>query len=629
MLAGQQLGPFTVAEEIGSGAMGTVYRARYTKSGQAVALKVISGGHDTNATALARFEREAVILKKLNHPNIVRLYATGRYRGTPFYVMEFVDGESLEAMLQRRGRFTWEEVVALGGQVCAALQHAHQQGIVHRDLKPANVMMTPAGVVKLTDFGIAKGLEVTQLTATNCTVGTASYMSPEQCRGERHLSHKSDLYSLGVVFYELLTGRRPFLADNILDMFQAHTGGKFERPSRLVMDIPIWLDTLVCQLLEKEPEKRPFDASLVAKALEDIQEKVAAQRSAGVDVATARRVDVPRHQRPRDESDREAGRILRAAASKRKLKRRTRPFYERGWFLAAGISALLAGVGLTVWQVIKPATADQLFLRAQSLMASTNAEDWDKAREGPIADFLKRHPEDPRKAEVQAWADKVDLAWREKQLHNKMRLEISPEGEVEPVAFAAVKLEDNGDLEDALERWEGLVKHKGSPDPDRHRWGLLAEKRVQTIRDAQARETQCEEQARKARRGESEHPPGSDVERWAATAVRSELFEDYSLALQNWRRVKGLTQKDTAQRVWFLLAAQKVRTLTPRAAPAAKDEKRARLDLVERKLDEAVALKANKPGEAKALCRDVIALYGKADDPELAQLVERARTLLR
>jgi serine/threonine-protein kinase len=173
MLVGQQLGPFTIEKEIGSGAMGTVYGGRY-KNGQHVAIKVISSGTDMTPTTLARFEREANILKKLNHPNIVRLYATGRHRQTPFYVMEYIEGQSLETILERRRRFTWEEVVTLGRQVCDALQHAHTQGIIHRDLKPANVMLAADGAAKLTDFGIAKGLDVTQLTATNCTVGTAA-----------------------------------------------------------------------------------------------------------------------------------------------------------------------------------------------------------------------------------------------------------------------------------------------------------------------------------------------------------------------------------------------------------------------------------------------------------------------
>src|SRR5205823_5326360 len=171
-------------------------------------------------SAQARFERETSILKQLQHPNIVRLYATGRHKGTPFFAMEFVEGEPLEDWFRRRGRLPWEEVIQLGQQLCAALQYAHEQGIVHRDLKPSNIMIQEEGTLKLTDFGIAKDLDDSGLTATFCTVGTASYMSPEQCRGARTLGPKSDLYSLGVMLYQLLTGQLPFQADTPLAMFQ-------------------------------------------------------------------------------------------------------------------------------------------------------------------------------------------------------------------------------------------------------------------------------------------------------------------------------------------------------------------------------------------------------------------------
>src|SRR5262245_24248020 len=156
MLVGKQVGPFEIKKEIGAGAMGTVYLARYS-NGAKVALKIIATGLEGDSITLGRFEREITILKQLGHPNIVRYYGNGKINGKPFYAMEFIEGETLEKVMQRRGRFSWEEVVTLGQQICAALQYAHKQGIVHRDLKPANIMVTDDGTAKLTDFGIAKG----------------------------------------------------------------------------------------------------------------------------------------------------------------------------------------------------------------------------------------------------------------------------------------------------------------------------------------------------------------------------------------------------------------------------------------------------------------------------------------
>jgi serine/threonine-protein kinase len=629
MQVGQQVGPFAIEQMIGAGAMGTVYRARYTKTGQEVALKIIAGGHDTKPTALARFEREAEILKKLSHPGIVRLFAHGRYKGTPFYVMEFIQGHSLEEELQRRRRFSWEEIVDLGQQICAALQHAHEKGIVHRDLKPANVMMTPEGVAKLTDFGIAKGVEATQLTATNCTVGTASYMSPEQCRGERNLTHKSDLYSLGVMFYELLTGRRPFLAENTLDMFLAHTEGKFERPSRLVLDIPVWLDTLVCQLMEKDPEKRPFDAAMVAQALDSIQEKIAAQRSAGVELVTARRMDVPRGQRPKDETDLEAARTLREAATKKKVKRKRRPFYERGWFQAVAISALLLGVGGLVAYVLRPPAPDKLYEQAKYWMDSKEPKEWSKARDGPIKKFLDHYADrtDAQAMQMRAWADQVDTALREEQLHNRLRMQMSPDDEAERLAYSAVKFEEAGDLDGALHRWQDLEKLKDAADADQRLWGLLAGKRMRDLRDVDDREKHWRDRVEQARLGIQELKPDTETDGWIATALRAEMFGDAALALKNWRKLKDTYHKDLAQRTWLLLAAKKVRVLAEQA-PRGSEEQQVRRELVQKKIEQAESLKGDKIGEARALCRDILSLYDKTDDPEVNKRVGEARKLL-
>src|SRR5690349_7173184 len=136
MLVGQKLGPFLIEKELGAGAMGAVYGGRYVKTGARVAIKVMMPGVAANEHSAARFKREAEILKQFNHPNIVKLYGTGTSSGIRFYAMEYIDGEPLDQVLQRRGRFSWEVVVELGQQLCAALQHAHEQGVVHRDLKP-------------------------------------------------------------------------------------------------------------------------------------------------------------------------------------------------------------------------------------------------------------------------------------------------------------------------------------------------------------------------------------------------------------------------------------------------------------------------------------------------------------
>ncbi len=291
MLVGKALGPYLVDKELGSGAMGTVYRAKHKDTGERVAVKLMSPALGTSDQARARFERELHILKQLSHPNIVRYKGSGRYHGAPFFIMEYVQGDSLDHVMARRDRLTWEEIVEMGTQLCDALQHSHDKGIIHRDLKPSNVMVLRDGTVKLTDFGIAKDTDVTALTAANSTVGTAAYMSPEQCKGSRDITYKSDLYSLGVMFYELLTGRKPFHAETAVEMFMKHAKEKFAPPSQWVPECPPWLNTLICQLMEKQPEQRPQSADMVAKALALVKEKMLTQQSAGLDTAKKRRMD--------------------------------------------------------------------------------------------------------------------------------------------------------------------------------------------------------------------------------------------------------------------------------------------------------------------------------------------------
>jgi predicted Ser/Thr protein kinase len=410
MLVGQSIGPFEIEKELGSGAMGTVYRATYTKTGRPVAIKVIAAGLGDNERVQQRFEREADILKQLKHPNIVRLLASGKYHRSPFYAMEFIDGEPLDAILARRGRLSWQEVVELGKQICAALQHAHEAGIIHRDLKPSNLMLEKSGTLKLTDFGIAKDTDVTGLTSANSTVGTAAYMSPEQCRGERNLTPKSDLYSLGVLLYELLTGRKPFVAESAMDMFIQHVQGEFDRPTEHVMDIPIWLDNLVCQLMEKKPENRPLDARTVAQALEDVKVKVEALRSAGED-AVARLARSP-GRIAKEERERAESVATVKRRKKKKVVEEVDPGNRTKIVLAILLSVLLLTlVGLLVF-ALQPAGPAELLQRADKLIKqgdklfrgndSSCRELWIDAEEKFLNKLLQKYPNAPEAELAQA-----------------------------------------------------------------------------------------------------------------------------------------------------------------------------------------------------------------------------------
>ncbi len=645
MQKGQQVGPFVVEKVLGSGAMGAVYRARYTKTGARVALKVIGAGLSDNPNLLRRFEREAAILKQLQHPNIVRYYGAGKSHGTPYYAMEYVEGESLDRTLIRRGRMTWEEVVQLGEQLCAALQHAHEHGIIHRDLKPSNLMVLADGIVKLTDFGIAKDLDVTGLTSAHCTVGTASYMSPEQCRGERELTHKSDLYSLGVMFYELLTGKKPFIAETPMEMFMMHIQGTFERPSRLVLDTPVWLDNLICQLLEKKPEQRPRDAKMVAEALGRVAEKVAAQRSAGVEAVKSRAIDRPRGAAAVDETDREAARTLREVVTGKKRKRKQKPLYTRVWFQAVAIALVLGGMAGLLYLVFRPAGSGALFAHIQAELSSNNPDKWDAAAP-EMEQFIRRFPREPQADTVRSWSDWYDVSAVEPTLYNRIEGKINnkPDPGAETLAFAAIRAEKDGDLDEAGKRWKDLAEVDTAPRSLR----LLAGVHQKELGDVQARGQQVYEDLRRYRSGSLK--PASDEEGLAVEAWRYESFGDPAAARSRWRSLKekdaqgrpprrppppALQQspdlkqefdQQMAQWQWGLLAASKNRDLEKKVPDNPAE---ARQKLLEKELKDARAiLKEGRKDDAFFICREILHLYEGGAFPGTDQAVKEARELL-
>ena len=247
-----------VLEFVGKGGMGAVYKARQPNLDRLVALKILPPTAAGDPGFAERFNREARALARLNHPNIVAVHDFGKAGALHYLVMEFVDGGNLR-QIEQAGRLAPEQALAIVPQICEALQFAHNEGIVHRDIKPENILLDKKGRVKITDFGIAKMLGLTAgqapLTGARDVVGTPHYMAPEQIEKPQTVDHRADIYSLGVVFYEMLTGELPL--------------GKFAPPSRKV-HLDVRLDEVVLQALEKEPELRYQQASHVKTAIDTI-----------------------------------------------------------------------------------------------------------------------------------------------------------------------------------------------------------------------------------------------------------------------------------------------------------------------------------------------------------------------
>src|SRR6266851_2352022 len=243
---------YVVERALGRGGMATVYLALDRALDRQVALKALAEHFAADEPLRQRFLREARLAAKLVHPNVVQVYDVGEDERGPFIVMEYVAGDSLADELGRRGRLPPAEVVSVAIQLCSALEAAHAEGLVHRDIKPQNILRRPDGQVKLADFGIARSITGTQHTEIGTVLGTAAYLSPEQARGEP-VTAAADIYSLGIVLYELLTGKTPFSADTLPELLLKREQAAVPPPSDLVADIPPGLEAVVMRCLALRP----------------------------------------------------------------------------------------------------------------------------------------------------------------------------------------------------------------------------------------------------------------------------------------------------------------------------------------------------------------------------------------
>ncbi len=252
--AGTNIGIYRIIEKIGVGGMGEVYLAEDTRMKRKVALKFLPAHLCQDDDSRARFYREAEATTKLNHPNIVTIFGVSEHEGRPCFAMELVTGQTLGS-LAKAEHLDFERIIDLTLQICEGLAAAHESGVIHRDIKPANIVVDEKNRLRLLDFGLAAAKGTEQLTRTGSTMGTVQYMSPEQVQG-KGLDHRSDLFSLGVVVYGMITGRTPFGRDNEAATLNAILHDEPEPPARYKADVPDELQRMVSKLLEKDPSMR-------------------------------------------------------------------------------------------------------------------------------------------------------------------------------------------------------------------------------------------------------------------------------------------------------------------------------------------------------------------------------------
>jgi serine/threonine protein kinase len=515
-MIGVRLGCWVVEEEIGRGGMGAVYKARRADSAPAdapqwAAIKVLAAELALESGFQARFQREIDILARLRHPHIVRLYDSGQQQHRFWFAMEYVPGRSYESLRDQTGRIPWPEVLQVALQIAPALKHAHDHGIIHRDLKPANLLrgVDPDDAdgklyVKLTDFGIASLFASPHLTVTGHVIGTPEYLSPEQAAG-KPVTPRSDLYALGVTLYTLLTGSTPFVG-NAVDLLHKHRYAQFERPSRLVDGLPPDFEQIVCDLLEKDPARRPPDAGVLFRRLDSLQRKVQRQAAPLEAPIDARR---PLDATATEVKSREGPATLMSRLMRAELEAQNRQgpisrFFHHPVMLVLLLALSLGTLVWTFW----PDSPESLFRRAQPLMASESPADWERAWEQYLERLETRFPDHPYRDEVDRFRVQLDQYRAEQKAEAQAR---AGKGISEGQWFyeQALRLRRAGDEQAARQLWKALVTAY-SDVPSERPWTRRAEQalegvqREQENRDYTALKKALEQAARLEQQGKAE-----------------------------------------------------------------------------------------------------------------------------
>lgn len=272
---GLVLDEHAIIRQIGKGAMGRVFEGVQLGGKRRAAIKILNSDLARDRVMNGRFEREARIALELKHPHIVAGYAAGQAAGQTYIAMEFMDGENALERLKRKGRLSPADAIAITASVANALAHAKERGIVHRDVKPANILTNSQGMVKLADLGLVREDDSqTMLTLSNAGMGTPLYMSPEQSEDAKNADHRSDIYSLGVTFLFLLTGKHPFKRQNLLQVIKAHREEPLPDSSELGVELPPVINSIAQKMAAKDPDERFQDYECLCASLHHAHEQL-------------------------------------------------------------------------------------------------------------------------------------------------------------------------------------------------------------------------------------------------------------------------------------------------------------------------------------------------------------------
>jgi hypothetical protein len=449
-----RIGPFALEEALDHEGTGNVLRGLHLERKQSMAVKILPLALVNRPMAGNAFSADVKKLQRLLHPNIARCLGGAIEQGQPYLALELVSGESLRDLLDRRGKLPWEMAVEIIDGICEALMYAHQSGFVHQRLTPSRVLLPKEGGVKICGFDCAWA-DKDDVLGLRVPMSVANYLAPEEFRGKQSASlPPCDLFSVGVMLYECLSGELPWQANTPAELVQARRNGNAPRVSTKVLDCPVWLDVLTSKLLEVKRADRIGSAEDAHRAIINAKQKVASGMGAAQQVLSGRKGTF------NVESDRKE--LVKLKRTLERKERDTSPFYERIWFLVLCLVLLAAGG----WWALRPPSAEKLFARALPLMESDSPVDWKAAEEQYLKTLLANHPEYKDKNEIQAFQTRYTMYRAETRARNNERLGRTADSEAERLYTEAWEHERMNDRETAHIKYRVLIDLVGDSEDE-------------------------------------------------------------------------------------------------------------------------------------------------------------------
>jgi hypothetical protein len=429
------------------GPRSNVYRAMHVKQRAQLAVRVFSVPLGMTPEAKTDFASQMEALKSLRHPGIVRCFGGGFDQKDAYLVYELAEGESLETMLSRRGQLPWESVLDYGQQISQALHHAHSQGWTHGRLRPDKLLVSPdASIIQITDF--RRAVAASNFIEKPLSIEELAYVAPEALGGQIDVA--SDVYSLGAVLYQMLTGGRPFEANSATEMRMLIQTQRVTPVASLVFDCPVWLSAILEQCLAKEPAQRPYTAESLSMALTEAQRR-ATDGTGVVEHAVSGFSPLQLTSANRDEAEKVLGRKKKKA--KRRVQSSGASFAEGPLFL---VGCLIVVVALLTWFML-PLTESKLRARAETLLATEEPVDWNNARDRYLIRMVGGYPN----GEHYDWAVEqlklIAMKNAERRMERAARVGLKPKTEAERRYIEANRFEQFGDRVTALEKYRAIV----------------------------------------------------------------------------------------------------------------------------------------------------------------------------